>query len=136
MAKTGCTVELLEVPKNMAETKMAPMTFSTSPCAVLRSSSPYLSIPAHQPPNEGGPPPKQRSTVNAEQQVTACLYCEQACLCKAGMARQNQPSLVHVNSKKQRAHPLCQVPVDNESQVADNVIETEAGDYLLAPRPQ
>ena len=37
MAKTGCTVELLEVPRNMADTKMAPITFSTSPCDVLKA---------------------------------------------------------------------------------------------------
>ena len=43
MAKTGCTVELLEVPRNMAETKMAPMTFRTSPCDVLQRIHTLLS---------------------------------------------------------------------------------------------
>lgn len=38
MAKTGCTVELLEVPRNMADTKMAPITLSTSPWVVLQKS--------------------------------------------------------------------------------------------------
>jgi hypothetical protein len=44
MAKTGCTVELLEVPRNMADTKMAPITFSTSPCDVLKAHRTILRI--------------------------------------------------------------------------------------------
>ena len=43
IANTGCTVELLEVPKNMTDTKMAPMTLSTSPCDVLHQVHNLLS---------------------------------------------------------------------------------------------
>ena len=42
MATTGCTVELLDVPRKMTATKMAPITFSTSPCEPL-----HVAAPAH-----------------------------------------------------------------------------------------
>ena len=61
MAKTGCTVELLEVPRNMAETKMAPMTFSTSPWAVLQDSCSPSAPQCVSPQTETGLPLEQCS---------------------------------------------------------------------------
>ena len=46
MATTGCTVELLEVPRKMTATKIAPITFSTSPCDPLRQG-PTRRAPLH-----------------------------------------------------------------------------------------